>query len=232
MRTPRRRRSGFTLIELLVVIAIIAILAAILFPVFARAREAARQSSCGSNLRQYATATMMYVQDYDETYPLSAWFAGTCVGTFYLAVDPYVKNKQIMTCPSEPKALDLAAVFAPLPPCQPGTPPYTSYTVNKEVFRDGFQGQAPLTMAAIDRPAETFMHYDGNVASDGSQPVQARHNDVFEVNYADGHVKAIPSRLYGTASQLRTGTPLKTWRIGSAGAPYTGKTDPARPAPP
>lgn len=64
-----RRYSGFTLIELLVVIAIIAILAAILFPVFARAREAARKTTCLSNLKQIGTAAMMYVQDYDETYP-------------------------------------------------------------------------------------------------------------------------------------------------------------------
>jgi prepilin-type N-terminal cleavage/methylation domain-containing protein len=62
-------KRGFTLIELLVVIAIIAILAAILFPVFARARESARTSSCLSNVRQIATGIMMYIQDYDETYP-------------------------------------------------------------------------------------------------------------------------------------------------------------------
>ena len=67
-----RKQHGFTLIELLVVIAIIAILAAILFPVFAQAREAARKASCVSNLRQIGTATMMYLQDYDETYP-SGW---------------------------------------------------------------------------------------------------------------------------------------------------------------
>jgi prepilin-type N-terminal cleavage/methylation domain-containing protein len=65
----RRQLRGFTLIELLVVIAIIAILAAILFPVFAMARERARLSACISNMRQIGTSLMMYVQDYDETYP-------------------------------------------------------------------------------------------------------------------------------------------------------------------
>src|SRR6202011_6192032 len=68
-----RQRSGFTLIELLVVIAIIAILAAILFPVFAQAREQARKAVCLSNCKQIGLGMMMYVQDYDETYPVASW---------------------------------------------------------------------------------------------------------------------------------------------------------------
>src|SRR5690349_22952387 len=96
------KRRGFTLIELLVVIAIIAILAAILFPVFAQAREKARQTSCLSNTRQYATATLMYTQDYDETFPPNSYLSGgVCVATFYSVVNPYVKNSQITQCPSE-----------------------------------------------------------------------------------------------------------------------------------
>lgn len=75
-----KRQIGFTLIELLVVIAIIAILAAILFPVFAKVREKARQISCVSNMKQLGLATLMYVQDNDETYPCGEWQAAGAGG--------------------------------------------------------------------------------------------------------------------------------------------------------
>lgn len=119
------KRRGFTLIELLVVIAIIAILAAILFPVFARAREQARKTTCTSNLKQIGTSLLMYVQDYDETYPwlmqdgrnnddatgLSKQMVN---GPPLYTVDlnnkrglfmeynlyPYVKNYQLFVCPT------------------------------------------------------------------------------------------------------------------------------------
>src|SRR5579872_7481927 len=84
------RRSGFTLIELLVVIAIIAILAAILFPVFAQAREKARAITCLSNLKQIGLACTMYTQDYDETLP----FAWSAQGGWYNLLQPYIKNGQ------------------------------------------------------------------------------------------------------------------------------------------
>ena len=98
------RRKGFTLIELLVVIAIIAILAAILFPVFARAREKARQSSCLSNVKQIGLAILAYVQDYDETYSALYYYpvnatANNCVYWFH-KVTPYIKNVQLFKCPS------------------------------------------------------------------------------------------------------------------------------------
>jgi prepilin-type N-terminal cleavage/methylation domain-containing protein/prepilin-type processing-associated H-X9-DG protein len=112
----RRRRSGFTLIELLVVIAIIAILAAILFPVFAQAREKARAASCLSNMKQISNAMLMYVQDYDETLPepgLAGVFRNATdsglgqlyygVQPFYLAVQPYAKNYQVFACVSDEK---------------------------------------------------------------------------------------------------------------------------------
>src|SRR5215210_107980 len=96
----RRVHRGFTLIELLVVIAIIAILAAILFPVFARARENARRASCQSNLKQLSLGMIQYVQDYDErlvytTYGEASW---------RIRIFPYVKSSQVYFCPSAPKA--------------------------------------------------------------------------------------------------------------------------------
>src|SRR6476646_9537285 len=98
-----RSKSAFTLIELLVVIAIIAILAAILFPVFARARENARRSTCQSNLKQIGLGVLQYVQDYDERYPqykMDSGVTGTR-STWFAQTQPYLKSTQIFTCPSD-----------------------------------------------------------------------------------------------------------------------------------
>lgn len=107
MKTPTARsKNAFTLIELLVVIAIIAILAAILFPVFARARENARRSSCMSNLKQLGLGVLQYTQDYDERYPptlvFDVWNANTSNAYGWAdAIFPYVKSNQVYQCPSE-----------------------------------------------------------------------------------------------------------------------------------
>src|SRR5438309_3093953 len=97
------KRRGFTLIELLVVIAIIAILAAILFPVFAQARDKARQTTCLSNLRQVATGVLLYLQDYDERMPADYTYRKIDVGTrlwwWQDLIRPYVKNTGVYTCP-------------------------------------------------------------------------------------------------------------------------------------
>ncbi|MEA3402875.1 MAG: prepilin-type N-terminal cleavage/methylation domain-containing protein [Armatimonadota bacterium] len=102
------KRRGFTLIELLVVIAIIAILAAILFPVFARAREKARQTSCLSNVKQIMLGVLMYAGDYDERLPRYGGYNPPSelldpahgLSYWWLKVEPYIKNEQILVCPS------------------------------------------------------------------------------------------------------------------------------------
>jgi prepilin-type N-terminal cleavage/methylation domain-containing protein/prepilin-type processing-associated H-X9-DG protein len=157
-----RRRSGFTLIELLVVIAIIAILAAILFPVFAQAREKARQATCLSNLKQLSLGLMMYVQDYDETFP-SAYIRSTQPppGGFWSSglwfwpqiAESYTKNYQISVCPSS-KA---GGVY--------NAAPYrTHYGINAHITLPSWAGTGSnnfgLALTAITAPAGILLVFD------------------------------------------------------------------------
>jgi prepilin-type N-terminal cleavage/methylation domain-containing protein/prepilin-type processing-associated H-X9-DG protein len=161
MSFPARR--AFTLIELLVVIAIIAILAAILFPVFAQAREKARQTSCASNLKQLGYALGMYVQDYDETFPNRRFepfgeapdFADYDQNSWRSVIQPYVKNTQILQCPSNPdndtKTMDpefnvsYAANFTEVGPA-------TADAKGRGLF--GQQRSPGVVLAEINRPSE------------------------------------------------------------------------------
>jgi prepilin-type N-terminal cleavage/methylation domain-containing protein/prepilin-type processing-associated H-X9-DG protein len=223
------RKGAFTLIELLVVIAIIAILAAILFPVFAQAREKARSISCLSNCRQTGVGTQMYVQDYDETFPINIYLgqngAAPCVYTFYQQVAPYQKNVQIMRCPSDTKPLDFPtgmAVIGLPPPC-PSSPPLVkvSYQPNYAVIDDGdpnvlFAGETgrPVkSLAAIDFPVETSLYSDATVTLPGgsagfglfSSPIQVRHNTQVNAAYVDGHAKTVHTKPALNASGAQVG---------------------------
>jgi prepilin-type N-terminal cleavage/methylation domain-containing protein/prepilin-type processing-associated H-X9-DG protein len=152
------RRKAFTLIELLVVIAIIAILAAILFPVFARAREAARAASCKSNLKQIVTASMMYSQDYDEKvvsswdgYKITSLAVAGCANndTFWMYfILPYTKNTGVYLCPS----------FSNPQECNLQLPQRTSYGHSHNFIGWGLANTP--SMADIQKPAETIYFTD------------------------------------------------------------------------
>lgn len=155
-----RKVRAFTLIELLVVIAIISILAAILFPVFARARENARRSSCQSNLKQIGLGIMQYVQDYDEKMPpikINSAANTTLANPHGWAdsLQPYLKSNQIFWCPSDTNSMPIetSAPFAGGPDPTNYLTGYTSYFMN-----DVAGGQA---QAAFAYPAQTVLLGDG-----------------------------------------------------------------------
>jgi prepilin-type N-terminal cleavage/methylation domain-containing protein/prepilin-type processing-associated H-X9-DG protein len=160
----RTWRSGFTLIELLVVIAIIAILAAILFPVFAQARDKARQATCQSNLKQLGTAIMMYVQDYDESYPLYSMFPSE-TPHWYDMINPYIKaqnfTSSIFYCPSVGKKSiggNEAAGYGVNYLHVIQYPPQFNW--GKQLKWYTARNDGPARMASLGRPADTFMITD------------------------------------------------------------------------
>ena len=195
------KRQGFTLIELLVVIAIIAILAAILFPVFAKAREKARQTSCLSNLKQIALATLQYVQDYDERMP--RYYHATPINyTAQTGIQPYMKSIQIWRCPSGSALFhyywDSGWVGAP--PEHLG-----SYGWNHVLSGD--------MLADMTRPTETGMWADCKdrlviLSENSTYRTVARHNDGGNMCYVDGHAKWQNSQYLKCGMPTSTGTPV------------------------
>jgi prepilin-type N-terminal cleavage/methylation domain-containing protein/prepilin-type processing-associated H-X9-DG protein len=214
----RWSKTGFTLIELLVVIAIIAILAAILFPVFARARENARRASCQSNLKQIGLGLMQYSQDYDEK-AIPDW---NDINNWAYLVQPYVKSEQLFTCPSasDLKPLPLTNLWADLGSSG-------AYSMNL-AYAPGSDNMTPPTsvswagdtrsLASFEAPAttvwvvestglpwcywdDTSNDPDGITAGEprtlaGSEgTVVERHLSTTNVLWCDGHVKAVKLEL-------------------------------------
>ncbi len=188
------RSRGFTLIELLVVIAIIAILAAILFPVFAKAREKARQSNCLSNLKQLGLATMQYTQDYDEQLPIAYRGPDWCAASasWRQIIMPYGKNTQIYMCPSATGGTVCAATDV--------VPKLGFYGVAA-----GWAEVSPpfMALSQFGAPADTLLIGENNDSDWVVEPtiglctltytapgtVYMRHNEGANWAYADGHGK-------------------------------------------
>lgn len=206
--TARVRAAGFTLIELLVVIAIIAILAAILLPVFSAAREMAHKATCQSNLKQIGDAVQMYTSDWNGTLPDSG--SGPTGGDVVGLLEPYTKQTEgqgIWVCPSQ-------ADFTP------DTGWTTSYGYNFEYLlapgpdypHSGYSGfgNSGINEAFLGRPAETLLFMDdaapqGNTnlwsyvqrpgdsaVVDGFGRPAFRHQNRADVLFCDGHVKSVP----------------------------------------
>jgi prepilin-type N-terminal cleavage/methylation domain-containing protein/prepilin-type processing-associated H-X9-DG protein len=212
-------RKGFTLIELLVVIAIIAILAAILFPVFARAREKARQTSCLSNMKQLVLAFQMYCQDYDETTPLNMDYTTPEISRWYNTLTPYIKNDQLYRCPSVPR---LERAYAQ--PYQWGY--YHLSESDHNVYGGG------ISLASIKHPAELMAF--GEVKERGTSNhgcfslmgtanpwgydtgALDQHNKGMNCGMVDGHAKWLPEQHLEGEWSTTPNTSILFWDDDSA----------------
>jgi prepilin-type N-terminal cleavage/methylation domain-containing protein/prepilin-type processing-associated H-X9-DG protein len=227
------RHRGFTLIELLVVIAIIAILAAILFPVFAQAREQARKTQCVNNMKQAGLGVQMYIQDYDETYPMSVYRARNtqnqeCAYTMLSAIEPYIKNKDIYECPSARKAMDLDAFWREygLPGGDCGRFQWLSYVANFALFEDGpantitgATNQPPIKQPELEYVSETAAYLDGHLTKRVgpcdlfNSPVEGRHSETVSVAYADGHAKSLKVRQANISCTNISNRSFRLWCV-------------------
>jgi prepilin-type N-terminal cleavage/methylation domain-containing protein/prepilin-type processing-associated H-X9-DG protein len=206
----KMKRRGFTLIELLVVIAIIAILAAILFPVFAKAREKARQASCLSNNKQIGLAWMQYAQDYDETGCL--WGQSSAFYSPLEVIQPYIKNLQVILCPSH-KFQITSCGYTRTESARGNRQGPASYGFNN--FTEGYGevngiagsqylGASGVALGKLQLPAETIIWGDGNCDrlrgkdyvdwfNTGSYQY---HNGGNNYQFADGHAKWLGALKY------------------------------------
>jgi prepilin-type N-terminal cleavage/methylation domain-containing protein/prepilin-type processing-associated H-X9-DG protein len=217
---PRQARTaGFTLIELLVVIAIIAILAAILFPVFSRARENARRSSCASNLKQVGLGLLQYTQDYDEMMPSAGAVssndnAGYRDSKWMDKIHPYVKNEQVFNCPSDNNVNTYGYKYN-------GTTTRNNRWFGSYLINAGYSGHATRngpsgkSLAVIEAPATTIYALEGWPHNAGNADFWFTGVDAANRPYAHntspptfGRGNGLPTTSSAVARHLETGSTL------------------------
>ena len=244
-KRPANARHAFTLIELLVVIAIIAILAAILFPVFARARENARRSSCSSNLKQIGLGLIQYTQDYDEKFPYSR--ADADLAPWHVKIFPYVKSTQIFACPSNTGNTTILnnSISTAIPQGIPysyvanggDTPGPTGGGDNhfggpRPIRYTNTAAVSPCSLAELTSVSQIIMVGETNSGVPTSSPrkdpefwdsdtdmLTQSHLGTSNWLFCDGHVKSM--------KPVATGTPLNMWNINNATTNGSTVTGPA-----
>jgi prepilin-type N-terminal cleavage/methylation domain-containing protein/prepilin-type processing-associated H-X9-DG protein len=214
----KRRKAGFTLVELLIVLAIVGVLAALLFPVFARAREQARKTSCQANQKQILLAVTMYVQDYDGLFPKIYYHdvSGQIV-TWYETLLPYTKSQQVFQCPTDsgtkvggswkpaPKFRssyaasydllwgDSLSEYAPSAPMSRARKPATTVFLSDAGVQT--ESEAPfVTTSSVDKDGCWLIWLSSNSAMQGDGSIcgpSLRHSGMSNVGFVDGHVKAM-----------------------------------------
>jgi prepilin-type N-terminal cleavage/methylation domain-containing protein/prepilin-type processing-associated H-X9-DG protein len=205
-------RKGFTLIELLVVIAIIAILASILFPVFARAREKARQTSCLSNIKQLVLGVNMYAQDYDEMLPSNVYDGNGSLAqddgdyTWRECIRPYVKNVQIYQCPSK------KMTTTPYDGAAADFNENAGYAINVQHWASGsptppyneslgFMEDASAVVFLWEGTGGESVGIQSNTTGDvRSDEAATRHNGGQNCGFVDGHAKWFKPTMLDPAS--------------------------------
>ncbi len=189
-RLSSSRKSAFTLIELLVVIAIIAILAAILFPVFARARENARRASCMSNLKQIGLGLLQYTQDYDEKMVLIRSNPAACSSPWGELIQPYMKSKQVFKCPSNTSGAVVAC-------SDPANRVFADYQANGTWYGP----RAASTGFGYDRPLDMASVADGTIRSTSLAQIVEPSRAIAVAEYkGTGNNPAITSVSSGTGN--------------------------------